>query len=68
MKRLAIGFLRFWRMFISPLYPPSCRYHPSCSNYAMMAVEKYGVFIGMAKTLWRLLRCNPLSKGGIDYP
>ncbi|MFN3870921.1 MAG: membrane protein insertion efficiency factor YidD [Aquificaceae bacterium] len=68
MKRLIIGFLKFWQMFISPLYPPSCRYYPSCSNYAIMAVEKYGVFKGTLKALWRVLRCNPFSKGGVDYP
>ncbi|MCX7989472.1 MAG: membrane protein insertion efficiency factor YidD, partial [Aquificaceae bacterium] len=44
------------------------RYYPSCSNYALMAVEKYGVLRGTLKALWRILRCNPLSKGGVDYP
>ncbi|MFN3813551.1 MAG: membrane protein insertion efficiency factor YidD [Aquificaceae bacterium] len=68
MKRIAIGFLRLWQVFISPLYPPSCRYYPSCSNYAIMAVEKHGAFKGMIKALWRVLRCNPFSKGGADYP
>ncbi|MCX7989205.1 MAG: membrane protein insertion efficiency factor YidD [Aquificaceae bacterium] len=68
MKGLVINFLKFWQTFISPLYPPSCRYYPSCSNYALMAVEKYGVLRGTLKALWRILRCNPLSKGGVDYP
>ncbi|MEN3028174.1 MAG: membrane protein insertion efficiency factor YidD [Aquificaceae bacterium] len=68
MKGLVIAFLKFWQTFISPLYPPSCRYYPSCSNYALMAVEKYGVLRGTLKALWRILRCNPLSKGGVDYP
>ncbi|MCS6998641.1 MAG: membrane protein insertion efficiency factor YidD [Aquificaceae bacterium] len=68
MRGLVIAFLKFWRSFISPIYPPSCRYYPSCSNYALMAVEKYGVLRGTLKALWRILRCNPLSKGGVDYP
>ncbi|MDW8096352.1 MAG: membrane protein insertion efficiency factor YidD, partial [Aquificaceae bacterium] len=59
---------KFWRSFISPIYPPSCRYYPSCSSYAIMAVEKHGVLKGMLKTFWRILRCNPLSRGGVDYP
>ncbi|MDM7266296.1 MAG: membrane protein insertion efficiency factor YidD [Aquificaceae bacterium] len=68
MKKGVLAFLRFWQVFISPLYPPSCRYYPSCSNYAIMAVEKYGVLRGMMKAMWRVLRCNPFSKGGVDYP
>ncbi|MCX8076176.1 MAG: membrane protein insertion efficiency factor YidD [Aquificaceae bacterium] len=68
MKGLVIAFLKFWQSFISPLYPPSCRYYPSCSSYAIMAVEKHGVLKGMFKTFWRILRCNPLSRGGVDYP
>ncbi|MDW8066238.1 MAG: membrane protein insertion efficiency factor YidD [Aquificaceae bacterium] len=68
MRDLVIAFLKLWQAFISPLYPPSCRYYPSCSQYAIMAVEKYGVLRGMLKAVWRIIRCNPLSKGGVDYP
>ncbi|MGK0689426.1 MAG: membrane protein insertion efficiency factor YidD [Aquificaceae bacterium] len=68
MRKVVLVFLRFWQVFISPLYPPSCRYYPSCSNYAIMAVEKHGVLRGMMKAMWRVLRCNPFSKGGVDYP
>ncbi|MCS7261855.1 MAG: membrane protein insertion efficiency factor YidD [Aquificaceae bacterium] len=68
MKSLVLSFLKFWQVFISPLYPPSCRYYPSCSQYAILAVEKYGVVKGTLKALWRLLRCHPFSKGGVDYP
>ncbi|MFN3598879.1 MAG: membrane protein insertion efficiency factor YidD [Aquificaceae bacterium] len=68
MKKIVIGLLKLWQMLISPLYPPSCRYYPSCSNYAIMAVGKYGAFKGTLKALWRILRCNPFSKGGVDYP
>ncbi len=68
MKRLLIKLLRFWQVFVSPLYPPSCRFYPTCSEYAIMAVEKHGVLKGSLKALWRVLRCNPWSKGGVDLP
>ena len=68
MKRLLIKLLRFWQVFVSPLYPPSCRFYPTCSEYAIMAVEKHGVLKGSIKALWRVLRCNPWSKGGVDLP
>ncbi|RMH80790.1 MAG: membrane protein insertion efficiency factor YidD [Acidobacteria bacterium] len=68
LRKLLIGFIRFWQVFISPLYPPSCRYYPTCSQYAIMSVEKYGPIKGSIKALWRIIRCNPLSRGGVDYP
>jgi putative membrane protein insertion efficiency factor len=46
---------------------PVCKYHPSCSQYASDAVRKYGPVVGFAKAVWRLLRCNPWSRGGVDY-
>jgi putative membrane protein insertion efficiency factor len=46
---------------------PTCKYHPSCSQYASDALRKYGLFRGTAKTAWRLVRCNPWSHGGVDY-
>jgi len=67
-KKAVIGFFRFWQKFVSPLYPASCRFYPTCSQYAILAVEKHGVVKGILKTLWRILRCNPFSKGGVDYP
>jgi len=67
-KRLIIALIRFYQKAVSPLFPASCRYYPTCSSYAIMAVEKYGVLKGSLKALWRILRCNPWSKGGIDYP
>lgn len=67
-KRLIIALIRFYQKAVSPLFPASCRYYPTCSSYAIMAVEKYGVVKGSLKALWRILRCNPWSKGGIDYP
>jgi putative membrane protein insertion efficiency factor len=67
-KKLLIALVRFYQKAISPLFPSSCRYYPTCSNYTIMAIEKYGVVKGTLKAVWRILRCNPWSKGGIDYP
>jgi putative membrane protein insertion efficiency factor len=67
-KRLLISLIRFYQRAISPLFPSSCRFEPTCSNYAILAIEKYGILKGGLKALWRILRCNPWSKGGIDYP
>lgn len=67
-KSVVISLVKFYQKFISPFTPGSCRYYPTCSNYTIMAVEKYGVLKGLIKSLWRILRCNPLSKGGVDYP
>lgn len=58
--------LRFYRKHISPHFPPMCRYYPTCSTYAVEAIEVHGAFKGGLLALWRLLRCNPLSKGGYD--
>jgi len=68
LKKLAIYLIKLWQRFISPLYPPSCRYYPTCSNYAIMAIEKYGLLKGSFKAIIRILRCNPFFKGGVDYP
>ncbi|MBQ3573107.1 MAG: membrane protein insertion efficiency factor YidD [Clostridia bacterium] len=68
MKKLLIEIIRFYQKRISPLKKPCCRFYPSCSQYAILAIEKYGIFRGTFKALWRILRCNPLCKGGIDYP
>jgi uncharacterized protein len=62
----AIGLLRAYKFVISPLFPPSCRYVPTCSEYAIEAVERHGVLRGSALAFWRLLRCHPFVKGGFD--
>lgn len=67
MKKLFILLIKFYRKFISPLKPPVCKYYPTCSCYAMQAIEKFGVIRGTALASWRILRCNPWSLGGIDY-
>jgi len=66
MKSLALGLLRLYKRWISPVFPPSCRYVPACSEYAMEAVDRYGALRGGALAAWRILRCHPLAKGGLD--
>ena len=66
MKSLALGLLRLYKRWISPAFPPSCRYVPTCSEYAMEAVERYGAWRGGVMAAWRVLRCHPLAKGGLD--
>lgn len=61
-----IGLIRAYQLGISPLLPPSCRYHPSCSAYAVGAIQVHGSLKGTALASWRLLRCNPFSGGGVD--
>ena len=65
-KRTALSLLRFYKRQISPCLPPSCRFIPTCSEYAMQAVEKYGAVKGSWMAVKRIARCNPLCKGGYD--
>jgi len=67
-KALVISAIKFYQKAISPLFPGKCRYYPTCSSYAILSIEKYGLLKGSLKALYRVLRCNPFSKGGIDYP
>ncbi len=69
MKKIAIRLIELYRKYLSPLKRhPTCRFIPTCSEYAIMAIEKYGFFKGVLKSVWRILRCNPFSRGGIDLP
>lgn len=61
MKRLMLAMIRFYRRNISPLHPGKCRFIPTCSEYAVEAIEKYGAWRGGWMSLWRLLRCNPFN-------
>jgi len=58
--------LRLYRRFLSPLKPPTCRFQPTCSQYAIEALERHGVLRGGALAVWRLLRCQPFCRGGHD--
>jgi len=66
MKHVLIFLVKGYQKVISPLFPPSCRFYPSCSEYAVQAFAKYGALKGGAKATWRILRCNPFNKGGFD--
>ncbi len=67
MRTIVVLPLRLYQRLVSPLFPATCKYHPSCSQYAIDAVRKHGVLKGSLKAAWRLLRCNPWSRGGVDY-
>lgn len=66
MKRTALAAIRFYQRRISPGLPAACRFQPTCSQYGYEAVERFGVLRGGTLTLWRLLRCTPLTRGGYD--
>lgn len=61
-----VAFLRLYQRLLSPLLPPRCRFWPSCSEYAVQAVERHGILRGVVLAGWRVLRCNPWSDGGVD--
>jgi hypothetical protein len=66
MRELALASLRFYKRWISPVLPSACRFHPTCSEYMMEAIEKYGVARGVWRGLVRLSRCHPFHEGGFD--
>lgn len=66
MRALTLGILRIYKRWISPLLPSACRFHPTCSEYMMQAVEMHGVARGAWMGLRRLLRCHPFHEGGFD--
>lgn len=67
-RNALLTVLWLYRRFISPLYGQVCRYHPSCSTYAVAAIQYHGALWGTGLAAWRILRCNPFSRGGIDDP
>jgi putative membrane protein insertion efficiency factor len=62
-----VGLVLVYRYTLGTLFPASCKYHPSCSRYAVDALKQYGLVRGSVLTVWRLLRCNPWSRGGVDH-
>lgn len=66
MKKIILGLIHFYRSFLSPLKPPTCRFVPTCSEYALIAIEKYGVARGVKLAVKRVLRCHPFHPGGYD--
>ena len=67
MRAVLIAPIRAYQKVISPMFPRRCKYHPTCSQYAVDAIREFGVARGMVLASWRLLRCNPWSHGGVDY-
>ena len=66
MNRILINLIGFYKKYISPLKPASCRFYPTCSDYAIEAIQKYGYFKGTILSLKRLLKCHPYHPGGYD--
>ena len=66
MQRLVAGALRWYKLILSPVLPPACRFYPTCSEYMMQAVEKHGALRGVWMGLQRLAKCHPLHAGGVD--
>ena len=67
MRQLAALPVHAYRAVVSPLIGPRCKYHPTCSRYALDAIQEVGVVRGLILAAWRLLRCNPWSHGGVDH-
>jgi putative membrane protein insertion efficiency factor len=65
-RKLLVAPIRAYQRLISPLFGSRCRYYPSCSEYAVQAIERFGILRGLVLAGWRLLRCNPWSAGGLD--
>ncbi len=66
LRRVAVAPIRAYQRLISPMVGPRCKYHPSCSEYAVQAITRFGILRGLVLAGWRLLRCNPWSHGGLD--
>lgn len=64
--KILCWLIRFYQVCISPVFPPCCRFYPTCSAYALEAIQKYGPFKGLYLSIKRILRCNPFASGGYD--
>lgn len=65
-RKILIALIKFYQRAISPAFPHTCRFYPTCSNYSIEAIEKYGIFKGGLMSIWRIVRCNPFNPGGYD--
>lgn len=68
MEKLVLLLIKFYKCTISPFLKSQCKYYPTCSEYALLAIHRYGLFKGIIKSIARIIRCNPFSNGGIDFP
>ena len=68
LRSAAVAPIRLYQRVISPAIPRRCKYEPTCSRYAVQAIDRYGILRGLVLAGWRLLRCNPWSHGGFDPP
>jgi len=66
LRRAAVGAIEAYRRWLSPLLPRACRFHPTCSTYGAESIRRHGLVRGAAHAAWRLLRCQPFSRGGFD--
>ncbi|MFQ5823343.1 MAG: membrane protein insertion efficiency factor YidD [bacterium] len=66
MKYIGIAIIKFYQKFVSPLFPPSCRFYPTCSEYTLQSLKKYGIFKGIWLGILRILKCHPFNSGGYD--
>ncbi|MDA3130129.1 membrane protein insertion efficiency factor YidD [Aliibacillus thermotolerans] len=66
MKGIFLALIRFYRQWISPLTPPTCRFYPTCSQYGLEAIERFGVWKGLWLTVKRIVKCHPFHPGGVD--
>jgi hypothetical protein len=67
-KKFFLKLIKIYQIFISSSLGFNCRFYPSCSEYAASSIKKYGIFSGIIKGIWRILRCNSFNKGGVDLP
>ncbi len=68
LRTAATAPVRLYQRVISPVIPRRCKYHPSCSEYAVQSIRRFGILRGLVLAAWRLMRCNPWSHGGVDFP
>ncbi|MDP2664161.1 MAG: membrane protein insertion efficiency factor YidD [bacterium] len=68
MQKIFLGTIKLYQLLVSPLLWKHCRFYPSCSDYARLAIKRYGLISGLKKGFWRITRCHPLNEGGVDLP